>query len=149
MARLIKIIQTDLNTRLLKIAVLARIRMKKTKTKSNQKDDKFKFNYSPQQNASSTEEKQQQKSISPSLLPIFNTFICSYFNYKDFIPKAGLAYCFFAEINEPTYCVFFYFFLANLSNFLAYLIHLTFSDSVITPAPNACARLLASLTNQK
>ena len=81
----------------------------KTKTKSNQKDDKFRFNYSPQQNASSTEEKQQQKSISPSLLPIFNTFICSYFNYKDFIPKAGLAYCFFAEINEPTYRVFFFF----------------------------------------
>ena len=115
--------------------------------KSNQKDDKFRFNYSPQQNASSTEEKQQQKSISPSLLPIFNTFICSYFNYKDFIPKAGLAYCFFAEINEQTYRVFF--FLANLPNFLAYLIHLTFSDSVITPAPNACAHLLASLTNQK
>lgn len=108
MARLIKIIQTDLHTHLLKIAVLARIRMKKTKTKSNQKDDKFRLNYSPQQNASSTEEKQQQKSISPSLLPIFNTFICSYFNYKDFIPKAGLAYCFFAEINEQTYRVFFF-----------------------------------------
>lgn len=73
----------------------------------NNNNDRFHFSYAQNEEEiqkNHINEPSQQQTIT-LLLPKFKKFKNS-FNYIEFIPKNGLVYFFFAEINEPSFRVF-------------------------------------------